>query len=39
MEIPIEISFGEKKTATKWLKETLHRINMMIEEKVLKCKK
>ena len=39
MEIPIEISFVEKETATEWLKKALHRIIMMIEEKVLKCKK
>ena len=39
MEIPIEISSVEKETATEWLKKALHRIIMMIEEKVLKCKK
>ena len=39
LEIPIEITFDWKETATEWLKKTLHRINMMIEEKVLKCKK
>ena len=39
LEIPIEITFFGKETATKWLKKVLYRINMMIEEKVLKCKK
>ena len=37
LEIPIEITFVGKETATE--KKALHRINMMIEEKVLKCKK
>ena len=39
LEIPIEITFVGKETATEWLKNALHRINMMIEEKALKCKK
>ena len=39
LEIPIEINFAGKETATEWHKKALHRINMMIEEKVLKCKK
>ena len=34
LEIPIEITFVGKETATEWLKKTLHRINMTIEEKV-----
>ena len=33
LEIPIEITFIGKETATGWLKKTLHRINMTIEEK------
>ena len=39
LEIPIEITFVGKETATEWLKNALHRINMMTEEKALKCKK
>ena len=39
LEIPTEITFVGKETAIEWLKKALHRINMMIEEKVLKCKK
>ena len=39
LEIPIEINFVGKETVTEWLKKALHRINMMIEEKVLKGKK
>ena len=39
LEIPIEITFVDKETATEWLKKALHRINMMVEEKVLKSKK
>ena len=39
LEITIEITFVGKKTATEWLKKVLHRINMIIQEKVLKCKK
>ena len=39
LEIPVEITFVGKETVTEWLKKALHRINMMIEEKVLKCKK
>ena len=38
LEIPIEMTFVGKETATKQLKKALHCINMMIEEKVLKCK-
>ena len=39
LEIPIEITFVGKESAAERLKKALHRINMMIEEKVLKCKK
>ena len=39
LEIPIEITFVGKGTATECLKKALHHINMVIEEKVLKCKK
>ena len=39
LEIPIEITFVGKETATEWLKIALHRINMIIKEKVLRCKK
>ena len=39
LDIPIEITFVGKKTATEWLKKALHHINRMNEEKVLKCKK
>ena len=39
LEIPIEITFVRKETANEWLKKALHCINMMIEEKVLTCKK
>ena len=38
LEIPVEITFVLKETATERLKKALHRINMMIEEIVLKCK-
>ena len=34
LEIPIEITFVGKETATEWLKKALHRINVIIEEKV-----
>ena len=30
LEIPIEITFVEKETATEWLKKALHLMNMMI---------
>ena len=33
--IPIEITFVGKETGTEWFKKALHRINMMIEEKIL----
>ena len=39
LEIPIKITFVVKETVTGWLKKALYHINMMIEEKVLKCKK
>ena len=39
LEIQIEIIFVGKEGANEWLKKALHRINMMIEEKALKCKK
>ena len=39
LEIQIEIIFVGKEAANEWLKKALHRINMMIEEKALKCKK
>ena len=39
LEIPIEITSVGKETATEWFKKLLHCINIMIEEKVLKCKK
>ena len=39
LKISTEINFVGKETAIEWLKKALHRINMMIEEKVLKCKK
>ena len=35
LEITIEITFVGKVTVTEWLKKALHRINIMIEEKVL----
>ena len=40
-EIPIEINFIGKETAIEWLKKALplHRINIMIEKEILKCKK
>ena len=39
LEIPIEINLVEKETATELLKKALHRIDMMIRQKVLKFKK
>ena len=39
LEVLTEITFVGKETAIEWLKKALHRINMMIDEKVLKCKK
>ena len=39
LEIPIKITFVVKEMVTGWLKKSLYHINMMIEEKVLKCKK
>ena len=39
LELPIGITFVGKETATEWLKKALHCINIMTEEKVLKCKK
>ena len=39
LEILIEKTFVGKETATEWFKKALHYINIMIEEKVLKCKK
>ena len=39
LEIPIEITFVGKETATEWLKKGLHRVNIMTEKKVLRCKK
>ena len=38
LEIPIEITFVGKETVTELIKKAFHRINMMIEEKVLNCK-
>ena len=38
LEIPIEITFVGKETGTELLKKAFHCINIMIEEKVLKCK-
>ena len=38
LEIPIEIAFVGKETVTELLKKAFHHINMMIEEKILKCK-
>ena len=35
LEITIEITFVGKVMVTEWLKKALHRINIMIEEKVL----
>ena len=39
LEIPIEITFVGKETATECLKKALHCINKTIEEKVLKFEK
>ena len=39
IELSVEITFVRKKKATEWIEKALHHIDVMIEEKVPKCKK